>query len=369
MFYKKNSIANEIEISVFKNFLPVEDELNINTALQSLAKSAEEFEALNLPEEAEVITQFLETIASGQFAMVKEAKKKAKKKSKKKALKKKTKDLDSKDLVKNLTEVGWVFNAPDCDDCNMADDVESDLGEPFWKKVIIKYGLGANGQTKQSTLTMSGHTVLETMKKLVKWYQNEYNKDITPTDGLESVAKSLEQKARNYYEEFGGTYHDGSFYFGFRWPGIDYETNCDLYLTPSQGKRSDENMADDEVFPTKKIDWKQWGREYGKRSPNEKYDSPLFMKYNDEDGPVMLAKEILSQSPGLEFLKNWTKEEENAAGKEYLEGLYESTKDGDQWEEDTSRLVKCTCKDGFVGPHNDTCERCEGLGYREVESE
>ncbi len=144
MFFKKSHSAQEIEASVFESLpLPQSEEDGLQVALQSLADSAEIFEAMNLPEEAEVITQFMETIASGQFAMVKEAKKKAKKKTKSKSktkpkttTKKKpstlidiVKDITSEVLtpekqVDNLENVGWVFNAPksDCGECSMADD-------------------------------------------------------------------------------------------------------------------------------------------------------------------------------------------------------------------------------------------------------
>lgn len=27
--------------------------------------------------------------------------------------------------------------------------------------------------------------------------------------------------------------------------------------------------------------------------------------------------------------------------------------------------IKCSCKDGYAGPHGDTCTRCEGSGWRE----
>jgi hypothetical protein len=127
MFFKKSHSAQEIEASVLEALpLPQSEEEGIEIALQSLAESAEIFEAMNLPDEAEVITQFMETIASGQFAMVKEAKKKAKKKSKTKTkkTKKKSPELSSDKQLDNLAHIGWVFNAPksDCGECNMDDD-------------------------------------------------------------------------------------------------------------------------------------------------------------------------------------------------------------------------------------------------------
>lgn len=142
MFFKQSSIANEIEASVSRD-LPSEEADGLGAALESLAKSAESFEDLGMNEEAEVLTQFMETIASGQFAMVKEAKKKAKKSPKKKSPKKspkKEKDEATDGLtpdreLKNLAEIGWVFNLPgaiglgkgdgECG-CSMADDGESD---------------------------------------------------------------------------------------------------------------------------------------------------------------------------------------------------------------------------------------------------
>lgn len=132
MFYKYSNSAHEMEESVFNTLSKSNKEQNINLALQSLANSAEIFESLDLQEEAEVITQFIETIASGQFEMVKEAKRKAKKKLKKKVKQKAktnkyTKNLNPENQVKNLAEVGWVFNAPcfDCEDCEDCDDVMS----------------------------------------------------------------------------------------------------------------------------------------------------------------------------------------------------------------------------------------------------
>lgn len=147
MFFKTSHSANEIEASVLESLPLPESEDGIQIALQSLADSAEIFEAMNLPEEAEVITQFMETIASGQFAMVKEAKKKAKKKSKTKSKSKTktkkspkkidsplaiveilgdgaTEGLSSDKEIDNLKNIGWVFNAPkdDCGECNMAND-------------------------------------------------------------------------------------------------------------------------------------------------------------------------------------------------------------------------------------------------------
>lgn len=132
--------------------------LDIQAALQSLSDSAELFESINLPEEAEVITRFMETIASGQFAMVKEAKKKSKKTKKKKTIKKIvkklkkpnktnvfTKNLTPEKQLDNLEHIGWVFNAPgpeiagidagwifnadksDCGECSMANDGLEDL--------------------------------------------------------------------------------------------------------------------------------------------------------------------------------------------------------------------------------------------------
>jgi len=137
MFFKKSSSANEIEASVLEALpLPQSGEDGIEVALQSLADTAEIFEAMNLPEEAEVITQFMETIASGQFAMVKEAKKKAKKKSKTKSKKKpkKSPELSSDTQLDNLAHIGWVFNAPssDCGECNMDDDgaIKAELMDP-----------------------------------------------------------------------------------------------------------------------------------------------------------------------------------------------------------------------------------------------
>lgn len=148
MFFKKSHSATEIETSVFENLPTPQTEDGIQVALQSLANSAEIFEAMNLVEEAEVITQFIETIASGQFAMVKEAKKKSKKKTKSKSKSKKNKtttrtlknktnpplieivqekideNLTPERELENLENIGWVFNAPksDCGECNMADD-------------------------------------------------------------------------------------------------------------------------------------------------------------------------------------------------------------------------------------------------------
>lgn len=147
MFYKKSNSANEIERSLFEKLSLKEEEVGIQDALQSLANSADLFESLNLPDEAEVITQFIETIASGQFALVKEAKKKSKKKTKSKTKTKKrtnktnefSKDLTPEKELSNLLEVGWVFNAPgpvvadggscnncgSCMDCSMADDTSN----------------------------------------------------------------------------------------------------------------------------------------------------------------------------------------------------------------------------------------------------
>ncbi len=123
MFFKKSHSAQEIEAAVLESLpLPQSEEDGLQIALQSLADSADVFEAMNLPDEAEVITQFIETIASGQFAMVKEAKKKNKTKAKKKP--KKSPELSSETQVDNLAHIGWVFNAPksDCGECSMADD-------------------------------------------------------------------------------------------------------------------------------------------------------------------------------------------------------------------------------------------------------
>jgi hypothetical protein len=172
MFFKKSHSANEIEASVLEALPAKNEEVGIEVALQSLADSAEIFESMNLPEEAEIITQFMETIASGQFAMVKEAKKKAKKKSKTKSktkTKSKSKSTTKKkpstliDVIKdvtsevltpekqidNLENIGWVFNAPksDCGECNMADDgpksgVMNNKGQGFGDEVASWFGLG-----------------------------------------------------------------------------------------------------------------------------------------------------------------------------------------------------------------------------------
>lgn len=151
-FYKKSNSANEIEKS-FADLMPEEktqENSKFDEALQLLATAATLFEELKLEEEAEITTQFLETIADGRFEMVKEAKRKAKKKSKKKKksksksknklttrlLKHKNEpatievvqekfddELTPEKQLENLENIGWVFNAPkDCSDCSMVDD-------------------------------------------------------------------------------------------------------------------------------------------------------------------------------------------------------------------------------------------------------
>lgn len=146
MFFKKNNSAQEIEKSVLEQLPSVEtaEDNSFQTALQSLAHSADLFEAMDLQDEAEIITQFMETIASGQFAMIKEAKKKSKKKTKSKSKKKsKTKhteiapdsfvmDLTPEKEVENLKNIGWMFSSPntnngrECSDDNSVEDLPED---------------------------------------------------------------------------------------------------------------------------------------------------------------------------------------------------------------------------------------------------
>lgn len=145
MFFKKSHSANEIETAVNQALPSPKEDGGLDAALGLLAQAAEYFESVSMDEEAEITTQLLETIANGEFAMVKEAKKKAKKKTKTKTKSKKTKKTapkkspqqevieiisptettapSSEDMVHNLEEIGWVFKKPsDCGECSMADD-------------------------------------------------------------------------------------------------------------------------------------------------------------------------------------------------------------------------------------------------------
>jgi len=80
MFYKQSSVADAIENEVLSNLSAKEDENKLDRALSSLAQAADLFETGGMSEEAEALTQLIERVASGEFAMIKEAKKKAKKK-------------------------------------------------------------------------------------------------------------------------------------------------------------------------------------------------------------------------------------------------------------------------------------------------
>lgn len=82
MFYKRSSVAEAIESEVLSNLSAKEDENKLDGALSSLAQAADLFETGGMDEEAEALTQLIERVASGEFAMIKEAKKKAKKKKK-----------------------------------------------------------------------------------------------------------------------------------------------------------------------------------------------------------------------------------------------------------------------------------------------
>lgn len=129
MFKKEDAsleIANVMESNLLTHAIEKKTEgLNkFAKALDYLNSVAEIFDDLGLEKEAEAATILMEVVAK--------KKKKPAKKSKKVKVNKKvkktdpaTKSLDSKKMVKNLEEKGWVFNADDHDDsckCLMCDD-------------------------------------------------------------------------------------------------------------------------------------------------------------------------------------------------------------------------------------------------------
>lgn len=135
MFIRKNAeseIAAEMESKLITHAIEKQDYVIHKTAkaIEHLNVIAEIFDEIGMHKEAEAATILLEIVAA------KKKKPKKGKKSNKKKSDPATNGLNTKKMVENQKEKGWVFNADDHDHCAcfdhmMADDAKT--AEPFEK--------------------------------------------------------------------------------------------------------------------------------------------------------------------------------------------------------------------------------------------